>query len=138
MLILTRKPSETIRIGNDISVTVLGASGQQARLGITAPESVEVHREEIYQRIQAEKTTQKPDGLTIGIPVVSDSMHIDDRVKMIGAEPAFMTVVFKLPSLNDAQALIDKLPYREKALGTEAEVFGYSAGNLMEDAPCEQ
>lgn len=138
MLILTRRVSETIRIGNDISVTVLGVSGQQARLGITAPESVEVHREEIYQRIQAEKTNQKPDGLTTGIPVVSDSMHIDDRVKMIGAEPAFMTVVFKLPSLNDAQALIDKLPYREKALGTEAQVFGYSAGNLMEDAPCEQ
>ena len=138
MLILTRKSGETIRIGNNISITVLGVSGQQVRLGITAPESVEVHREEIYQRIQAEKTTQTPDGLTTGVPVVSDSMHIDDRVKMIGAEPAFMTVVFKLPSLNDAQALIDKLPYREKALGTEAEVFGYSAGNLMEDAPCEQ
>ena len=138
MLILTRKPGETIRINDDISVTVIGVSGQQARLGIAAPESVEVHREEIYQRIQAEKTTQKPDGLTTGIPVVSGSMHIDDRVKMIGSEPAFMTVVFKLPSLNDAQALIDKLPYREKALGTEAEVFGYSAGNLMEDAPCGQ
>ena len=132
MLILTRRAGETIRIGDDISVTVLGVSGQQVRLGITAPESVEVHREEIYQRIQAEKTTKKPSS------VVADSMHIDDRVKMVGAEPAFMTVVFKLPTLNDAQALIDKLPYREKALGTEAEVFGYSAGNLMEDAPCEQ
>lgn len=53
MLILTRKPSETIRIGDDISITVLGVSGQQIRLGITAPESVGVHREEIYQRIQA-------------------------------------------------------------------------------------
>lgn len=63
-------------------------------------------------------------------------MHIDDRVKMIGAEPAFMTVVFKLPSLNDARTLIDKLPFREKAFGTEAVVFGYSAGNLLEDAPC--
>lgn len=132
MLILTRRAGETIRIGDDISVTVLGVSGQQVRLGITAPENVEVHREEIYQRIQAEKTTKKPSS------VVADSMHIDDRVKMVGAEPAFMTVVFKLPTLNDAQALIDKLPYREKALGTEAEVFGYSAGNLMEDAPCEQ
>ena len=55
MLILTRKPGETIRINDDISVTVLGVSGQQVRLGITAPESVEVHREEIYQRIQAEQ-----------------------------------------------------------------------------------
>jgi carbon storage regulator CsrA len=130
MLILTRKPSETIRIGNDICVTVLGVSGKQSRIGIDAPAAIEVHREEIYQRIQA------------GIPKppapIAKSMHIDDRVKMIGVAPAFLTVVFKLPSLNDAQALIDKLPYREKALGTDAEVFGYSAGNLMEDAPCEQ
>jgi len=55
MLILTRKSGETIRINDDISVTVLSVSGQQVRLGITAPESVEVHREEIYQRIQAEQ-----------------------------------------------------------------------------------
>jgi len=55
VLILTRKPGETIRINDDISVTVLGVSGQQVRLGITAPAEVEVHREEIYQRIQAEQ-----------------------------------------------------------------------------------
>nr|WP_228731942.1 carbon storage regulator CsrA [Pseudomonas iridis] len=54
-MILTRKPGETIRINDDISVTVLGVSGQQVRLGITAPAEVEVHREEIYQRIQAEQ-----------------------------------------------------------------------------------
>ncbi|MBX9405984.1 carbon storage regulator CsrA [Pseudomonas baetica] len=55
MLILTRKPGETIRISDDISVTVLGVSGQQVRLGITAPAEVEVHREEIFLRIQAEQ-----------------------------------------------------------------------------------
>ncbi|VVO21891.1 carbon storage regulator CsrA [Pseudomonas fluorescens] len=54
MLILTRKPGETIRINDDISITVLGVSGQQVRLGIEAPKEVTVHREEIYQRIQAE------------------------------------------------------------------------------------
>ncbi|MBC8994946.1 carbon storage regulator CsrA [Pseudomonas sp. N40(2020)] len=53
MLILTRKPGETIRINDDISITVLGVSGQQVRLGVTAPANVEVHREEVYQRIQA-------------------------------------------------------------------------------------
>lgn len=53
MLILTRRVGETIRINDDISVTVLAVTGQQVRIGTTAPEAVEVHREEIYQRIQA-------------------------------------------------------------------------------------
>lgn len=67
----------------------------------------------------------------------AQSMHIDERVKMVGSEPAFLTVVFKLPSLNDAQPLIAQFPYGQKALGTEAVVFGLSTGNLMEDSPCE-
>lgn len=55
MLILTRRIGETIRINDDISVTVLSVNGQQVKLGITAPADVAVHREEIYERIQAEK-----------------------------------------------------------------------------------
>ncbi|VVN75728.1 carbon storage regulator CsrA [Pseudomonas fluorescens] len=55
MLILTRKPGESIRINDNISVTVLSIQGRQVKLGIAAPEQVVVHREEIYQRIQAEK-----------------------------------------------------------------------------------
>lgn len=73
---------------------------------------------------------------TVTTPVKSRPMHIDDRVKIVGSEPAFLTVVFELPSLNDAQPLIAKLPYGQKAMGTEAVVFGLSTGNLMEDAPC--
>lgn len=80
-------------------------------------------------------TTPHRGSETTGIPAVTGSMHIDDRVKMVGREPAFLTVVFELPSLNDAQPLIAQLPYREKALGTEAVVFGLSTGNLMERAP---
>lgn len=53
MLILTRRVGETIRINDDISVTVLGVKGSQVRLGIQAPEGVAVHREEIFERIQA-------------------------------------------------------------------------------------
>lgn len=53
MLILTRRVGETIRINDDISVTVLGVNGMQVRLGIAAPEGVAVHRQEIYERIQA-------------------------------------------------------------------------------------
>ena len=68
------------------------------------------------------------------IPESADPMHIDDRLRMIGAEPAYLTVVFKLPSLNDAQPLIAQLPYGQKALGTEAVVFGMTTGNLMEGA----
>lgn len=54
MLILTRRPGETIRINDDISVTVLSVCGRQIKLGVDAPEQVTVHREEIYQRIQDE------------------------------------------------------------------------------------
>jgi len=55
MLILTRRIGETLNIGDDISITVLGVQGNQVRLGSKAPKDVQVHREEIYKRIQKEK-----------------------------------------------------------------------------------
>ena len=54
MLILTRRTGETIMVGDDIMVTVLGIKGNQVRVGIKAPRNVPVHREEIYERIQGE------------------------------------------------------------------------------------
>jgi carbon storage regulator len=55
MLILTRRVGETVMIGNDVTVTVLGVKGNQVRVGINAPKSVAVHREEIYDRIKREQ-----------------------------------------------------------------------------------
>jgi carbon storage regulator len=55
MLILTRRVGESLMIGDEVSVTVLGVKGNQVRLGVNAPKTVAVHREEIYQRIQQEK-----------------------------------------------------------------------------------
>ncbi len=52
MLILTRRVGETLVIGDDVTVTVLGVRGNQVRLGVNAPKDVAVHREEIYQRIE--------------------------------------------------------------------------------------
>ncbi|MFD1381749.1 carbon storage regulator CsrA [Rhodanobacter aciditrophus] len=61
MLILTRRVGETLMVGDEVSVTVLGVKGNQVRIGINAPKDVSVHREEIYLRIQKEQDEQTED-----------------------------------------------------------------------------
>ena len=58
MLILTRQPAETLMIGDEITVTVLGIKGNQVRLGVNAPKEVPVYREEIYEKIKKEQKAE--------------------------------------------------------------------------------
>ena len=59
MLILTRRVGETLMVGDDVTVTVLGVKGNQVRIGVNAPKNVAVHREEIYERIKDEQNDKE-------------------------------------------------------------------------------
>ncbi|MBA3582423.1 MAG: carbon storage regulator CsrA [Gammaproteobacteria bacterium] len=61
MLILTRRVGETLMVGDEVTVTVLGVKGNQVRIGVNAPKDVAVHREEIYERIKRERDTDSSD-----------------------------------------------------------------------------
>ncbi|MCX7544745.1 carbon storage regulator CsrA [Marinicella gelatinilytica] len=72
MLILTRRVGETLMIGDDVTVTVLGIKGNQVRIGINAPKEIAVHREEIYERIKNEQLNQDTEQ-PVGEDVDTDS-----------------------------------------------------------------
>jgi carbon storage regulator len=73
MLILTRRVGETLMIGNEVTVTVLGVKGNQVRIGVNAPKDVAVHREEIYERIKREQDPDSKMGVSSGAKIVDDA-----------------------------------------------------------------
>jgi carbon storage regulator len=72
MLILTRRVGETLMIGDEVTVTVLGVKGNQVRLGVNAPRTVAVHREEIYERIKREQDHDSNAGAS-NLKIVDDA-----------------------------------------------------------------
>ena len=79
MLILTRRANETLNIGDDIRVTVLGVKGNQVRIGIDAPRDVPVHREEIYQRIKKEEALKTGEVLEVDDNEEQEDFYEDDE-----------------------------------------------------------
>jgi len=75
MLILTRRVGETLMVGDDVTVTVLSVKGNQVRIGVNAPKTVAVHREEIYRRIEEEKMSASHDKETTNIVNARDKTH---------------------------------------------------------------
>jgi carbon storage regulator len=72
MLILTRRVGETVMIGNEVTVTVLGVKGNQVRIGVNAPKDIAVHREEIYERIKREEDQESRSGAPVA-KIVDDA-----------------------------------------------------------------
>jgi carbon storage regulator len=100
MLILTRRVGETIVIGDDVIITVLGIKGNQVRIGINAPKDVSVHREEIYQRIQQEKNTA---------PAAAAPAPVMKKEEAVATAPVVTTTIRK-----KRESKIDKADKGEK------------------------
>jgi carbon storage regulator len=79
MLILTRRVNETLNIGDDVQVTVLGVKGNQVRIGINAPRDVAVHREEIYLRIKREERLKQGGDTEVDVEAEAEEKQSDDN-----------------------------------------------------------
>lgn len=82
MLILTRRAGETLMVGDDVTITVLGVKGNQVRIGVNAPKHVSVHREEIYQRIQREKEQKENPQLAADLDLEDDQDNMGNQISI--------------------------------------------------------
>ncbi len=96
MLILTRKSSESIRIGDDITITIMRIEPGQVRVGIEAPRGLAVHREEVYARIQAKRPDAAPPGPAMGIEQWGHDADPAEEPEQAQIDPA-----------DEAEALVD-------------------------------
>ena len=81
MLVLTRKLNQSIKIGDDVEITVIEVRGDQVRLGVTAPRDVAVHRKEVYLQIQQENRAASAAPTASGLDALSDAVTRQGKIK---------------------------------------------------------
>lgn len=101
MLILTRRIGETLMVGDEITISVLGVKGNQVRIGVNAPKDVSVHREEIYQKIQCEGFVKQPLSEKIGKYRIKKDVQVRVGVSSFTAKEASIVNVRQVDNEND-------------------------------------
>lgn len=105
MLILTRRVGEKIMLGDDVTITVMGVTGNQVKLGADAPKSIAVHREEIYRRIQNEKF----DRPVIKEPKRSQEKNIEPKTIQVKVKRRFDSSTQTFPSDSNLLSKVKKV-----------------------------
>jgi carbon storage regulator len=109
MLILSRRPGESVNVGDEVAVTVLGVKGCQVRLGFTAPPNVAIHREEIYERMRAERL-DKPNPLKAAPPDGTTTIRAHEGIWQNYSPGVQIKILHQEPELSSMTCLIRMAP----------------------------